>query len=73
MKGMPTKNLTAIGRAFSLQRGAISGPVCQISHVNNMSHISQGSMLSSLNNQGENILDSKLNEERPMIHKTLGK
>lgn len=30
-------------------------------------------MLSSLNNYGENIYDSKINEERPMIHKSLGK
>ena len=73
MKGMPTKNLTAIGRAFSLQRGAISGPICPVNHVNSLSNASHGSMISSLNNQGENITDSKINDERPLIHKTLGK
>ena len=35
--------------------------------------VSHASMLSSLNNFGENIYDSKINEERPMIHKSLGK
>jgi len=30
-------------------------------------------MLSSLNNNGENIYDSKINEERPLVNKSLGK
>lgn len=60
-----------VPRAFSLQRGAVSGP-----SGNNTGHeknTSTTSMMSSLNNQGENIYDSKLNEERPQINKSLGK
>lgn len=70
---MFSNNLAAVGRAFSLQRGAISGPAGPINHSKNISNLSHNSMLSSLNNNGENIYDSKLNEERPMIHKSLGK
>ena len=67
-------NITAIGRAFSLQRGAISGPAGPINHSKKISSMSHNhSLLSSINNNGENIYDSKINEERPMIHKSLGK
>ena len=67
------QNQTAAGKAFSLQRGAISSPAGQMIHQKDISMVSHASMLSSLNNYGENIYDSKINEERPMIHKSLGK
>ena len=72
-QNLGVNNLAAIGRAFNLQRGAISGPAGPINHSKHVSSLSHNSMLSSLNNNGENIYDSKINEERPMIHKSLGK
>ena len=39
----------------------------------NISSFSNHSYMSSSMNQGENIYDSKLNEERPKINKSLGK
>lgn len=41
-------------------------------HFKNASHMSMHSYMSSVN-YGENIYDSKLNEERPKINKSLGK
>ena len=70
---MSSNNLSAVGRAFSLHRGAISSPAGPINHSKKISNMSHNSMLSSLNNHQENIYDSKLNEERPLIHKSLGK
>ena len=62
-RGSPEEELKEQGRG---------DPFMGQHHFKNISHLSHHSYMSSINN-GENIYDSKLNEERPKINKSLGK
>jgi hypothetical protein len=55
-----------------IHHGPQVGKIVQKSHNKKVSNLSHNSMLSSIN-YGENIYDSKLNEERPKVNKSLGK
>ena len=69
VRGSPEEEIKEIGKGEQFMGQHFSQ---KDGHFKNISHMSQHSYMSSINN-GENIYDSKLNEERPKINKSLGK